>query len=322
MARPKKKTVDYFPHIVKNGKTMTILENKFGNDGYAFWFKLLEILASTDGHFYDYNNPFNQEFLYAKTRLNRDMVEEILNLLAKLESIDPKAWEKGIIWSKNFVENISEVYKRRGMKIPQNPIKEVSDNKNPAQEEFLTTKTPMNEISDNRNRQSKVKYSKLEKNKVRTSKLAQKTEVVVSQNIPDSDESGDRPSSTLKNHSPKKNQSHTPYEKVIELYHSLCPNLPKVIKITPKRKKHIKAIFGFLKNLGAFESYFRKVSQSNFLSGSSGKWQANFDWLINTNNAVKVLEGCYDDRASPGGNGRQEQKAWTLEEYAKQKGLI
>ena len=65
MARPKKQTVDYFPHIIKQGKTMTILENRFGNDGYAFWFKLLEILGSTGskkifipkrGWFFDYQS--------------------------------------------------------------------------------------------------------------------------------------------------------------------------------------------------------------------------------------------------------------------------
>lgn len=49
MARPKKQTVDYFPHFVKGGRTIFILENKFGNDGYAFWFKLLEILGESEG---------------------------------------------------------------------------------------------------------------------------------------------------------------------------------------------------------------------------------------------------------------------------------
>ncbi len=51
MARPKKQTVDYFPHFVKGGRTIFILENKFGNDGYAFWFKLLEILGESEGIF-------------------------------------------------------------------------------------------------------------------------------------------------------------------------------------------------------------------------------------------------------------------------------
>jgi len=48
MARPNKQGVDYFPHFVNHGKTMFILEEKFGNNGYAFWFKLLELLGKEE----------------------------------------------------------------------------------------------------------------------------------------------------------------------------------------------------------------------------------------------------------------------------------
>ena len=51
--RPKKAIVDYFPHFVSHGKTMFTIEMKYGNDGYAFWFKLLEILGSTENHYID-----------------------------------------------------------------------------------------------------------------------------------------------------------------------------------------------------------------------------------------------------------------------------
>lgn len=71
MARPKKQTVDYFPHFVKGGRTIFILENKFGNDGYAFWFKLLEILGESEGHFYDCSNASNWEYLLAKNTCHR-----------------------------------------------------------------------------------------------------------------------------------------------------------------------------------------------------------------------------------------------------------
>jgi len=49
MARPRKQTVDYFPHDtdVSSGKTLTILQSKYGNDGYAFWFKLLRMPGVT-----------------------------------------------------------------------------------------------------------------------------------------------------------------------------------------------------------------------------------------------------------------------------------
>ena len=46
MARPAKTSVDYFPHMAHSGKTIAILEARWGNDGYAFWFKLLELLGT------------------------------------------------------------------------------------------------------------------------------------------------------------------------------------------------------------------------------------------------------------------------------------
>ena len=66
MARPKKQTIDYFPHSCTHGKTMFIIEQKYGNDGYAFWFKLLELLGDTAGHYIDLNDEATQEFLQAK----------------------------------------------------------------------------------------------------------------------------------------------------------------------------------------------------------------------------------------------------------------
>ena len=121
MARPKKQTVDYFPHQCNHGKTMFILEQKYGNDGYAFWFKLLELLGCAEGHYLKLENPVDWEFLTAKTRLSGETCEEILNLLAKLEAIDAEAWEKRIVWSDNFIDNVKEAYRNRTVEIPKKP---------------------------------------------------------------------------------------------------------------------------------------------------------------------------------------------------------
>ena len=155
MARPAKQTVDYFPHIIKNGKTITILENKFGNDGYAFWFKLLEILGSTEGHFYEYTNTTDKEFLHARTLVSEETAKEILDLLANLNAIDPELWQENIIWSDNFVDNIEDAYSRRKVNVPHKPtVKEVNDNINESEE-------GLSEVSDNINPQSKVNESKV-----------------------------------------------------------------------------------------------------------------------------------------------------------------
>jgi len=162
MARPKKQTVDYFPHIIKQGKTMTILESKFGNDGYAFWFKLLEILGSTEGHSYRYENPTDIEFLCAKTNVSREKAEEILNLLADLDAIDKKCWENNIIWSDNFIENVADVYSKRSCGVPQKPV---FDTDNPNDKEFSNQKPESKEVSGDENPQSKLKESKLKESK-------------------------------------------------------------------------------------------------------------------------------------------------------------
>lgn len=121
MARPHKQTVDYFPHYCTKGKTLFILETKFGNDGYAFWFKVLELLATTEGHAFDYNTNANWQFLLAKTGVDEDKAKQILETLIEVSAIDRELAEQKIIWVQNFVDNIADVYVRRKAELPQRP---------------------------------------------------------------------------------------------------------------------------------------------------------------------------------------------------------
>ena len=86
------------------------------------------------------------------------------------------------------------------------------------------------------------------------------------------------------------------YQEVINYYHHFCPSLPKVTKITEARKKLINAR---LKDYSVDEvkTAFKLAEESDFLTGRSGKWGgANFDWIMNTNNIVKILEGNYKNK--------------------------
>ena len=123
VARPARDTVDYFPHYCDHGKTLFIIEQHYGNEGYAFWFKLLELLGKYEGHYYDCNNTDDWEFLQAKTRFLGVKCEEILDKLALLGAIDKELWDNDrIIWSDNFILNIADAYKNRKRPIPQKPI--------------------------------------------------------------------------------------------------------------------------------------------------------------------------------------------------------
>jgi hypothetical protein len=152
MARPPKKGVDYFSHDCISGKTLFIVEQKFGNDGYAFWYKLLEFLGTKEGHFLDCNNVADMEFLQAKTRLERDSILKILDLLAGLDAIDQELWQQSVVWSQGFVDRISDVYVNRRQKTPDKP-------------NFYSSKPTITEVSTSKSTQSKVKESKVKETK-------------------------------------------------------------------------------------------------------------------------------------------------------------
>lgn len=159
MPRSKKATVDYFPHSCMHGRTLHIIENKFGNDGYAFWFKLLENLGATENHFIDCNDPATWEYLLAQTRVSGETAESILNLLSSLGAIRTEFWKMRIVWSENFVKNLEAVYQRR--RIDVFTIKDI--------EEYCQHKHYLNGINVNINPQSKVKESRVKESKVKYS---------------------------------------------------------------------------------------------------------------------------------------------------------
>ena len=121
MARPTKSTVDYFPHVTKTGKTIAILEARWGNDGYAFWFKTLELLGSSEGFYYDCNKAADWEYLLSKTRVTEDKATAILSKLAEIDAIDAELWSASIIWSDHFAANLGPVFDKRKSTPPVKP---------------------------------------------------------------------------------------------------------------------------------------------------------------------------------------------------------
>ena len=163
MARPKKQKVEYFPHFVMSGRTIFILENTYGNDGYAFWFKLLELLGDTEGHYYECENAANWKFLLAKTHVDEVTAEKIINTLIELGKIDEDLWkEKKIIWVQNFVDNLSELYRKRSTKLPQKPF---SVEKTPINNSFRGENSINGDINSAKTPQRKEKESKEKESK-------------------------------------------------------------------------------------------------------------------------------------------------------------
>lgn len=124
MGRPRKQTVDYFPHFVStDSRTKFILEQNWGNDGYAFWFKLLELLGRSEGHYYDCSQPADKMYLVALTKVTEEQADAILEMLALRGNIDLELWrEHKIIWCQSLVDNLQDVYSKRTVSAPLKPF--------------------------------------------------------------------------------------------------------------------------------------------------------------------------------------------------------
>jgi len=114
MARAPRNNVDYFPHSVTHGKKMFIIEQHFGNDGYALWFKLLEQLGKKDFHYIDFADEDEIEYLAAMSKVKVEKMTEIIEKLAKIGAIHKELFfSHKIIFSEKFIESVKDAYKRR-----------------------------------------------------------------------------------------------------------------------------------------------------------------------------------------------------------------
>ena len=83
-----------------------------------------------------------------------------------------------------------------------------------------------------------------------------------------------------------------------EIFHSTCPNLPRVLVQSDARKKMLAARladFGPEKLALAF----RLAGESDFLNGKNDKnWSADFDWILKPANFIKILENKYKNKSN------------------------
>ena len=83
---------------------------------------------------------------------------------------------------------------------------------------------------------------------------------------------------------------------VVSKFISICSNLQKPQKLTPKRKRAILKAKKDIEEFGGWEKYFSCVASSQFLNGKSKHgWKADFDWILKPDNMVKIMEGNYQN---------------------------
>ena len=103
------------------------------------------------------------------------------------------------------------------------------------------------------------------------------------------------------------------YEKIVNLFNSICQGLPHIRDLTDRRRKAIRDAAQRVESYGGWEKLFRTIQHSDFLTGRDGAWtNCGFDWILKPQNLTKIMEGNYRNKNEATG---QRSASYSLEEY-------
>jgi len=121
MGRPERHDADYFPFYVKDGKTLFILESKYGLQGIGFFTNLMRFLTRQTDHHICIHEESDRLYFFAQIRCPEDVGMDMLNLMAKTGKIDAELLYKNcVIVSQDLLDSLKDAYKNRN-----NPIIEI-----------------------------------------------------------------------------------------------------------------------------------------------------------------------------------------------------
>jgi hypothetical protein len=150
MARPERRDVDYFPFFAKRGRTLNILQSKFGLEGIGFFTNLMRFLALTPDHHYCIKDEADRMNFFTETGLQDEAKGiEMIEIMATTGKIEKELWENHrVIVSEAFLESIKDAYRLR------------------ANEIVTIEKIKEKYVSNVDNPQTKLKKTKVKKTKV------------------------------------------------------------------------------------------------------------------------------------------------------------
>lgn len=106
-----------------------------------------------------------------------------------------------------------------------------------------------------------------------------------------------------KNTPPEGDASERELKEIVDSFNSICYSLPKVTKLTESRRCAVRSAKALLGDKD-FAQLFGYVQRSDFLTGRKGGWRASFDWIMQPEHVIKILEKNYDDSGPKGFGSR------------------
>lgn len=101
---------------------------------------------------------------------------------------------------------------------------------------------------------------------------------------------------------PVEKRDPVPYAAIVDAYHEALPMLPAVRKLTDARRKKLRSRWmedAERQTVDYWREFFGFAAQSDFLTGRNGRWTGcDFEWLIESSNHLRVVEGKYESRGA------------------------
>jgi hypothetical protein len=171
MARPQKEGMDYFPHDVDavNDEKIEILRMLHGNDGYVFYFVMLERIYRTKDFELNVSDAETKEEMFQilsrKMMLSSEEFYKILTTAFKYKCFDKSLYDKeGIITSSGIKKRASTVTsKRAAMKGRYEQKKNDNEVSDAETKEETMEETP--QVKESKGKKRKGKKRKGEKDK-------------------------------------------------------------------------------------------------------------------------------------------------------------
>ncbi len=162
MARPERHDVDYFPFYVKDGKTLFVLESKFGCKGIGFFTNVMRFLCKTPDHHFCIAGEQDRLYFFATAKCDETEGQEMLNIMATTGKIHPDLWrDYQVIASPDLLNSLSDAYKNR-----KNNIITIDQIVVSYQKSGITY--PQKPVTTPDNPQTKLKETKLNNNSKKT----------------------------------------------------------------------------------------------------------------------------------------------------------
>lgn len=111
MARPRKEGMDYFPHDTDavNDTKIEALRMLYGNDGYAFYFILLELIYRQPNFELDVSDAETIQILAKKVEVTPEKFNSMLQTAIKRDCFDASAYHERCVLTSEGVKKRSKV---------------------------------------------------------------------------------------------------------------------------------------------------------------------------------------------------------------------